>query len=115
MHDADRDRLLRMDVSSDEGDVVPSSAQGTRSTRSRTARSAQPRVAVRSAALSVNTGRLVRLRRPARSATSRAQREASESFWKSIYFLFKFISFVAVLARLLMWNGRELLKEVKQT
>lgn len=79
VHDAERDRLLRMDVSSDEGDVVPTSRASARGTRA--TRSTQPRV--QSAALSVNTGRMVRLRRPARSATSRssraqrAQREAS--------------------------------------
>lgn len=79
VHDAERDRLLHMDVSSDEGDVVPTSRASARGTRA--TRSTQPRV--QSAALSVNTGRMVRLRRPARSATSRSsraqrtQREAS--------------------------------------
>ncbi|CAK9115868.1 unnamed protein product [Durusdinium trenchii] len=60
--DAERDRLLRLDVSSDEGVGLP-------------ARAERRRVApVRSAALSVNTGRQVRLQRPKRRTSTRRAR-----------------------------------------
>ena len=81
VHDAERDRLLHMDVSSDEGDVVPH-FPCQRSWGPVPTRSTQPRV--QSAALSVqHRDAWCVLRRPARSATSRSsraqrtQREAS--------------------------------------
>ena len=76
VHDAERDRMLQMDVSSEGEDVVASSRhRGVRARRATTPTvpPATAHGATLGAAWSVNTGRLVRLQR------SRASRESRES------------------------------------